>query len=117
MREELRKVEIDAVKRWFGRGLQVLEIGGGSGYQASIMASWGCKVVSIDIPDRTPPPKLYYHVLDYDGRNFPFPNASFDIVFSSNVLEHIQHLPPIFAEIRRVLKPGGLSVRLPNAIH
>ena len=37
----------------------------------------------------------------------PEPDASFDFVFSNSVLEHIPDLDPVFAEIARVLKPGG----------
>ncbi|MHB8875158.1 MAG: class I SAM-dependent methyltransferase [Myxococcaceae bacterium] len=37
----------------------------------------------------------------------PFPDASFDAVFSADVLEHLPVLEPGLAELRRVLKPGG----------
>jgi SAM-dependent methyltransferase len=51
-------------------------------------------------------------VCTYDGRVLPFPDSSFDHVFSSNALEHIDDLPRTMAEIRRVLKTGGSSVHL-----
>lgn len=68
--------------------------------------------MSIDLPDRPVPQTRFYPVLDYDGINIPFANESFDIIFSSNVLEHIQLLPPICAEMRRVLKAEGLAIHL-----
>ena len=37
----------------------------------------------------------------------PFPNASFDVITCSWVLEHLRAPEPVFAEIVRVLKPGG----------
>jgi SAM-dependent methyltransferase len=37
----------------------------------------------------------------------PFPDDSFDVVFSSNVLEHVRDRRRLYAEIGRVLKPGG----------
>jgi SAM-dependent methyltransferase len=37
----------------------------------------------------------------------PFPNASFDVVTCSWVLEHLRAPKAVFAEITRVLKPGG----------
>jgi SAM-dependent methyltransferase len=49
-------------------------------------------------------------VRDYDGVNIPFPNEQFDVVFSSNVLEHIPHVESFQKEIQRVLKPGGIAV-------
>lgn len=38
----------------------------------------------------------------------PLADASFDIVFSSQVLEHVRDVPSYLAECRRVLKPDGL---------
>lgn len=110
--ETLRRAELDLVKPYFKPGLRVLELGGGSGYQASVISSWGCEVLSIDIPQRSASQKYYYPVQDYDGQNIPFDSIDFDIVFSSNVLEHIPALPPILAEIGRVLKPRGFAIHI-----
>ena len=41
-----------------------------------------------------------------DGR-LPFPDASFDAVFSTDVFEHVMDLDQAFHEIFRVLRPGG----------
>jgi phosphoethanolamine N-methyltransferase len=38
----------------------------------------------------------------------PFPDASFDIVFSKDALLHVPDKDALFAEIFRVLKPGGV---------
>jgi SAM-dependent methyltransferase len=114
--ENLRRAEIEAVRRYFKSGMRILDLGGGSGYQASLIASYGCEVLSIDLPHRPVPPRVFYPVQDYDGRNVPATDASFDIVFSSNVLEHIRTLEHTLGEIRRVLKPGGLAIHvLPTA--
>lgn len=37
-----------------------------------------------------------------------FPDASFDVVFSSHCIEHSDNLAKTLGEIRRVLKPGGV---------
>lgn len=37
----------------------------------------------------------------------PFDSARFDVVFTKDSLVHIPDKPTVFAEIRRVLKPGG----------
>ncbi|AUX27559.1 hypothetical protein SOCEGT47_081530 [Sorangium cellulosum] len=37
----------------------------------------------------------------------PFPEASFDVVTSSNLLLHLPELGPVLAEVARVLRPGG----------
>jgi len=41
------------------------------------------------------------------GEAIPFPDASFDVVFSSNVLEHVQNPQQVINESLRVLRPGG----------
>jgi SAM-dependent methyltransferase len=110
--EKLRSEEVEVIRHWFKPNMRVLELGGGSGYQASVIASWGCRVFSVDLPNRPGLKKLYYPVLNYDGMNIPFSEAAFDILFSSNVLEHIGDLPWIFAEMHRVLKPDGLAVHI-----
>jgi SAM-dependent methyltransferase len=43
----------------------------------------------------------------YDGKTIPFPDESFESVFSSEVFEHIFNLTDIIKELNRVLKPGG----------
>ena len=49
-----------------------------------------------------------------DATALPFPDASFDRVIASEVLEHIPHDESAFAELTRVLRPGGvLAVTVP----
>lgn len=69
--ERMRQGEIEAVRGWFKPGMRVLDVGGGNGYQASVIASFGCDVLSIDLADRPPSPKPFFPVQDYDGRNLP----------------------------------------------
>lgn len=38
----------------------------------------------------------------------PFPDCSFDAVFSTNVFEHVMDLDTVFGELFRVLRPGGV---------
>ena len=108
--ETLRRAEVEIVRQLFRPGMRVLEIGGGSGFQASIIAAWGCVVTSIDIADRPPPRFQYYPVLGYDGTHIPYPDGSYDAVFSSNVLEHVKGLRILCADMRRVLAPDGVSI-------
>lgn len=42
-----------------------------------------------------------------DLDRLPFPNASFEVVTCSWVLEHLRNPQAVFAEVTRVLKPGG----------
>lgn len=40
----------------------------------------------------------------------PFPDAAFDAVILSEILEHVDREADALAEVRRVLKPGGLAI-------
>ena len=42
----------------------------------------------------------------------PHPDATFDNVISTWVLEHLEDLNSLFSEIRTVLKPGGRFIFL-----
>ena len=46
----------------------------------------------------------------YDGRQLPFEDASFDVVYSMLVFHHLRHIDEAFAEIARVLRPGGIVI-------
>ncbi len=114
--EQLRGAEIQLVRPWFHSGMRVLELGGGNGYQASVMASWGCQVESVDVSEVSPGQAMYFAVQQYNGKQLPFPDHAFDLVFSSNVLEHVPHLSDMLQEILRVTRTGGLGVHiLPSA--
>jgi len=110
--ERLRHAELDPLSRYFSSGIRVLELGGGNGYQASVLHGWGCSVTSLDVD--TAPPARYYPVKRYDGLVIPLPAQSVDVVFSSNVLEHVlpARLPALCIEMRRVLTGGGRAIHL-----
>jgi SAM-dependent methyltransferase len=48
--------------------------------------------------------------LQLDLRAIDLPDASFELVYASHVLEHIDRDRDALAEIRRILAPGGLAV-------
>ncbi|MES2649954.1 MAG: methyltransferase domain-containing protein [Bacteroidota bacterium] len=43
----------------------------------------------------------------YDGKTLPFENNFFDVIFSSEVFEHVFNLHELLVELKRVLRPGG----------
>jgi 2-polyprenyl-3-methyl-5-hydroxy-6-metoxy-1,4-benzoquinol methylase len=94
------------------KGSKILEIGAGTGWQAKKLAEHGFSVEAIDIEKSNYLEHRIWPVLDYDGRNIPFPGHYFDVVFSSNVLEHIPHQEDFQREIKRVLKADGIAVHV-----
>ena len=102
---------------------RLLELGAGTGWQAKKLAEYGFHVSAVEISlaaDGTMP-AIYrrnkvYPISDYDGHHLPFGNKSFDIVFSSSVLEHIPHDRAFQQEIHRVLKEDAKALHiLPSA--
>jgi SAM-dependent methyltransferase len=113
----IREHEINAISKHFPPGARVLEIGGGTGYQAKLLTDRGYAVTAIDVGTSNYKGNQVFPVTDYDGKVFPFADATFDVVFSSHVLEHIADPSQIHSEIRRVLKPGGYCVHvMPTAV-
>jgi len=110
--ERVRRYELESVRSLFEPGAKVVELGGGNGFQASIIAGWGCSVRSFDIACRPAPVQSFHTVADYDGIHIPLPDASVDVVFSSNVLEHVRELPALLAETLRVIKPRGIAIHI-----
>ena len=106
---KLRRYEFEKIKHIFNSNDKVLEIGGGSGFQASLISKCVDEITSIDV---YPHPTPVAEVKVYDGINIPFPDKYFNAVFSSNALEHIQDIDGIMLELKRVLKDNGVSVHI-----
>jgi 2-polyprenyl-6-hydroxyphenyl methylase/3-demethylubiquinone-9 3-methyltransferase len=97
------------------QGKKALEVGSGGGILTEEIAKMGFETTGIDpapvsVETATNHAKLSGLDIRYDvgsGEHLPYPDASFDVVFCCDVLEHVQDLPKVISEISRVLKPGG----------
>ncbi|HTK16571.1 MAG TPA: class I SAM-dependent methyltransferase [Acidimicrobiia bacterium] len=90
-----------AVADLYVPGAQVrVEVGSGGGFLPEIVPS----IVASDI---RPIPGLD---LVFDARHAPFRDASVDVVFAMHVVHHIPSVRMFFAELVRVLRPGGALV-------
>ncbi len=97
-------------------GARVLEIGSGSGGRSVAVALRGARVYGIE-PSKAGVRASEIRARRYPGlqarfqvgigEQIPFPRESFDLVFSTDVLQHVQVLPQVVAESYRVLRPGG----------
>lgn len=108
----IRREELVRVAGRLASGTRLLEIGGGNGWQARLLADMGCEVSSIDVDPVGTWNTRHFPVLHYDGTHIPFGDGEFDRVFSSNVLEHVQDVAALLRDTRRVLKPGGIAVHI-----
>lgn len=92
----------------------VLDIACGEGYGSHLLALQSATVTGIDIDTETiDAAKIKYkhpHLtfLQGDVENIPITNASFDVAVSFETLEHITAHHKMVAELKRVLKPGGI---------
>jgi SAM-dependent methyltransferase len=60
--------------------------------------------------DDVPPGETRNGVQCQDVERLTYPGASFDLVTSTEVFEHVPHDRAGFAEVRRVLRPGGAYI-------
>jgi sarcosine/dimethylglycine N-methyltransferase len=97
---------------------RVLDIGAGlAGPARMLAASPGCRVDCIDLsPDYCVGAALLNRLTGLDDRievhqgsalDLPFPDQSFDTVWMQNVGMNIADKRKLYAEVYRVLKPGG----------
>ena len=109
----------DALVRRFGRApesLSVLDVGCGGGLLAERFAALGCQVTGIDrsLPtldaarQHAQSSGLSIRYQEGSAESLPFDAAQFDVVCCCDVLEHVDDVECVVAEIARVLKPGGI---------
>ncbi|MGO4703357.1 class I SAM-dependent methyltransferase [Dyella sp. 2RAB6] len=93
-------------------GVRVLDIGAGTGHQSALLQAHGYRVTAVDLPVSSYAAERVFPVVDYDGTRLPLPDSSVDVVFSSNVLEHVSSIGPLLDECRRVMASGALAVHV-----
>jgi len=111
----------------FGRhgGDAVLEIGGGLGTDLSQFARHGAHVTDVDLSgghlahaqENFALRGLAGSFVHHDAETLPFPDNSFDIVYSNGVIHHTPNTARVVQEIKRVLKPGGKAIVMMYAEH
>src|SRR5918912_3501299 len=93
-------------------GERVLDLGCGSGRFVAELREAGADPVGVEIAEaaleraRAVAPGADLRLLEPDG-SLPLEHASVDLVWCSEVLEHVADTEHVLLEARRVLRPGG----------
>jgi ubiquinone/menaquinone biosynthesis C-methylase UbiE len=101
-------LEVELVER-YGRGKDVLEAGCGTGLLLERVAHFARSARGIDLSPgmlaRAQARGLSVGVASVTA--LPFPDCSFDVVYSFKVLAHVEAIRDAMAEMARVTRPGG----------
>lgn len=109
----------EAVLREIGPTQDLLDLGAGAG----IVPEMNFKGLARRVCGVDPDPRVVENPFLDEGRegmgeSIPYPDASFDVVVSDNVLEHLDNPVEVFREVHRVLRPGGIFLaKTPNRWH
>lgn len=101
-------------------GRRVLDLGCGDGAFAAVLTGAGARVDAVDVAagavrrTRTAAPAAAAAQVAEDAP-LPYPEDAFELVWAGEVLEHVADVSGLLAEVRRVLRWGGvLLVTTPN---
>jgi malonyl-CoA O-methyltransferase len=99
------------------RGLEVLDLGCGTGRHAFWLAAGSATATGVDFSEgmlaearRKPGAEAVQFIVHDLHDRLPFPDGRFDLVVSGLVPEHLGNIDSFFVEARRVLKPGSRAV-------
>jgi 2-polyprenyl-3-methyl-5-hydroxy-6-metoxy-1,4-benzoquinol methylase len=108
------------LRRGVMSGERVLDVGCGDGRFAAELAAHGASVVGIDVAEeplrraRERNERLDLRLVAPAG-GWPLEDASFDVVWAGEVIEHVADTAGWLSEVRRVLRPRGrLLMSTPN---
>jgi 2-polyprenyl-6-hydroxyphenyl methylase/3-demethylubiquinone-9 3-methyltransferase len=97
------------------KDISILDAGCGNGYFAYFLESKGYRTIGIDISNKaikkakTVYPGIKFKVCSLEDKLF-FEDKMFDVVWSTEVIEHIYYIYNYLFEMNRILKLGGLFV-------
>ncbi|MDK9704685.1 MAG: class I SAM-dependent methyltransferase [Sulfuritalea sp.] len=102
-----------------GKNVHVLDYGCGAGAIVKELRSRGINAFGCDVfyeggdsSTSIEPTLLDGAIRRMSGSAIPFESASFEFVINNQVMEHVENLDNVLAEIQRILKPGGKILSL-----
>lgn len=101
-------------------GDRALDVGSGTGDFTAALADAGAAPIGVEVAEaalaraRSRQPDRDFRLVPLDGP-LPFEDGSFELVWASEVIEHVTDTARWLSEVRRVLVPGGrLLVTTPS---
>ena len=100
--------------------LRILDIGCGTGLNATLLSEMGHDVYGIDVSpvaiEQYRAKGLQGAVINVEAGPIPLPPESFDLIYASEVIEHCVDTVSFLRNLATVLKPGGtLLLSTPNS--
>jgi ubiquinone/menaquinone biosynthesis C-methylase UbiE len=123
--EALSPPDLELRRRFLRTGVRAgdraLDLGCGEGtFITELQAAGAASVTGADVAEaaldraRARHPGIEFRRVPFDGP-LPFADRSFDLVWASEVIEHVADTARFLSEVRRVLAPGGrVLVTTPN---
>jgi len=122
--EDLTPPDLEVRRRFLQAEIRVgdraLDLGCGTGLFTALLEQAGATALGVEVAQaalqraRAQHPSLDFRLAPIDGP-LPLPEHSVDVVWASEVIEHVADTARWLLEIRRVLVPGGrLLVTTPN---
>lgn len=99
----------------YGQGSRLLDVGCGSGQFVHEFSHLGFRAEGIDCNGIYKVLETTHSNIDFNTDRLPYPDNSFDIVFTKSVVEHVRQTEHLLGEIYRVLRPHGLLIVLTPA--
>ncbi|MBQ6586230.1 MAG: class I SAM-dependent methyltransferase [Coriobacteriales bacterium] len=114
----LSQVKADAQAA--GRRVRALDLGCGSGFMSLLLLDAGCEVIGVDFScEMLEQARANVAGKGYEAtflqmrvQELDFPDASFDFVVSRNVTWVLEDVDRVYAQVMRVLAPGGVFLNL-----